>query len=111
VELVTPDGDIVWLGGKVEGAPGYDLLGTCVGSEGTFRHCDARLGQADEAAAKRQHHAGDLSMISTKARRLCPMSSQRASFPPRWKCWMTCFLPCIEQAYKFGFPLMPPRFC
>jgi glycolate oxidase len=36
VELVTPDGDIVWLGGKVEGAPGYDLLGTCVGSEGTF---------------------------------------------------------------------------
>jgi glycolate oxidase len=36
VELVTPDGDIVWLGGKVEGAPGYDLLGTCVGSEGTL---------------------------------------------------------------------------
>src|SRR5207247_2861937 len=36
VEVVMPDGEIVWLGGKTREAPGYDLAGVFVGSEGTF---------------------------------------------------------------------------
>jgi glycolate oxidase len=36
VELVLPDGEVVALGGAVEDAPGYDLTGLVVGSEGTF---------------------------------------------------------------------------
>jgi glycolate oxidase len=36
VELATPDGDLVQLGGLAPDAPGYDLLGTVVGSEGTL---------------------------------------------------------------------------
>src|SRR3954452_23264690 len=35
-ELVTPQGDVVSLGGLAPDAPGYDLLGTVVGSEGTL---------------------------------------------------------------------------
>jgi glycolate oxidase len=35
-ELVTPDGDVVQLGGAAPDAPGYDLLGAVVGSEGTL---------------------------------------------------------------------------
>jgi glycolate oxidase len=35
-ELVTPDGDLVELGGLAPDAPGYDLLGAVVGSEGTL---------------------------------------------------------------------------
>ena len=35
-ELVTPDGDTVTLGGDAPDAPGYDLLGAVVGSEGTL---------------------------------------------------------------------------
>ncbi|MCW2866165.1 MAG: glcD, partial [Marmoricola sp.] len=35
-ELVTPDGDTVALGGDAPDAPGYDLLGAVVGSEGTL---------------------------------------------------------------------------
>src|SRR3954454_22854443 len=35
-ELVTPQGDVVQLGGLAPDAPGYDLLGTVVGSEGTL---------------------------------------------------------------------------
>ena len=31
-----PDGEVVWLGGKTREAPGYDLAGVFVGSEGTF---------------------------------------------------------------------------
>jgi glycolate oxidase len=36
VQIVTPDGDVEWLGGKTVDAPGYDLLGVFVGSEGTL---------------------------------------------------------------------------
>jgi glycolate oxidase len=36
VRLVTADGEIVDLGGPVLDAPGYDLLGVLVGSEGTL---------------------------------------------------------------------------
>jgi glycolate oxidase len=35
-QLVTADGDVVELGGLAPDAPGYDLLGTVVGSEGTL---------------------------------------------------------------------------
>jgi glycolate oxidase len=35
-QIVTPDGDLVWLGGRAPDAPGYDLLGAFVGSEGTL---------------------------------------------------------------------------
>ncbi|HEY7365476.1 MAG TPA: FAD-linked oxidase C-terminal domain-containing protein [Methylomirabilota bacterium] len=36
LEVVMPDGEIVWLGGKTRETPGYDLTGVFVGSEGTF---------------------------------------------------------------------------
>jgi glycolate oxidase len=36
LEVVLPDGELVWLGGPEVDAPGYDLLGAFVGSEGTL---------------------------------------------------------------------------
>ena len=36
LEVVMPDGEIVWLGGRTRDAQGYDLAGVFVGSEGTF---------------------------------------------------------------------------
>ncbi len=36
VDIVLPDGTVVRTGGPVEDAPGYDLTGVIVGSEGTF---------------------------------------------------------------------------
>jgi len=36
LEAVTPDGGIVWLGGRTPDPPGYDLTGLAVGSEGTL---------------------------------------------------------------------------
>ena len=35
-EVVLPDGEVVWLGGRAVDAPGYDLLGVFIGSEGTL---------------------------------------------------------------------------
>ena len=34
VEVVMPDGEVVWLGGKTDDSPGYDLRGVVIGSEG-----------------------------------------------------------------------------
>jgi glycolate oxidase len=36
LEVVLPDGEIVWLGGRLRETPGYDLRGVFVGSEGTL---------------------------------------------------------------------------
>jgi glycolate oxidase len=36
LEVVMPDGEIVWLGGRTRETPGYDLAGFFVGSEGTL---------------------------------------------------------------------------
>src|SRR5579875_2003408 len=36
LELVTPEGDVVRLGGKAPDPPGYDLVGAIIGSEGTL---------------------------------------------------------------------------
>jgi glycolate oxidase len=36
LEVVMPDGEVVWLGGKTRETHGYDLAGVFVGSEGTF---------------------------------------------------------------------------
>ena len=38
-EVVLPDGEVVWLGGKALDLPGFDLLGGFVGSEGSFGIC------------------------------------------------------------------------
>jgi glycolate oxidase len=38
-KVVLPTGEVVQLGGKVLDAPGYDLLGVFVGSEGTLGLC------------------------------------------------------------------------
>ncbi len=36
IQIVTPDGELVWLGGKMPDTPGYDLAGAFIGSEGTL---------------------------------------------------------------------------
>jgi glycolate oxidase len=41
LEVVLADGEVVTLGGKELDQPGYDLLGTLVGSEGTLGICTA----------------------------------------------------------------------
>src|SRR5262249_62081537 len=36
LEIVTPQGELTWLGDGTGAAPGYDLVGAFTGSEGTL---------------------------------------------------------------------------
>jgi len=36
LEIVTPAGELTWLGDGTGAAPGYDLVGAFIGSEGTL---------------------------------------------------------------------------
>ena len=108
VELVLPDGEVVWLGGDengaVEGGLGYDLVGACVGSEGTFgivtrawvklsplpRHAATMLAIFDDFDQAVQ------SVTNVIGAGITPAALEMLD---------DVFLPAIEAAYKFGFPL------
>ncbi len=104
VELVTPEGEIVWLGGRTAGAPGLDLLGACVGSEGTFGIVTrawvnlARLPQSAHTmlAIFDDFDEGAQAVSNVIAAGIIPAALEMLD---------DVFIPCIEQAYKFGFPL------
>jgi glycolate oxidase len=52
LDIVTPEGELVALGGKAPDPPGYDLIGAFVGSEGTLgvvTRATVRLQRAPEA--------------------------------------------------------------
>ena len=104
VELVTPEGDIVWLGGRTASTRGYDLLGACVGSEGTFGIVTrawvnlAPLPQATNTllAIFDDFDEGAQCVSNIIAAGIIPAALEMLD---------DVFLPCIEDAYHFGFPL------
>jgi glycolate oxidase len=104
VEMVLPDGEIVWLGSRAGNAPGYDLLGACVGSEGTFGIVTrawvnlARLPQSANTmlAIFDDFDAAAQSVSDVIGAGIIPAALEMLD---------DVFLPCIEAAYKFGFPL------
>ena len=49
LEVVTPEGDIVWLGGAHGHYQGVNWVGLFVGSEGTFWDCHQSHCEADTA--------------------------------------------------------------
>ncbi len=104
VEMVTPEGDIVWLGGRVEGTPGFDLLGACVGSEGTLgivTRAWVRLSPSPAVAHTLlaifdDFDAGAQAVMDIIGAGVIPAALEMLD---------DVFLPCIEDAYHFGFPL------
>ncbi len=103
-EVVTPQGEIVWLGGRVEGAPGFDLLGACVGSEGTLGIVTRAWVRLSPLPARAHtllaifddFDAGVQSVMDIIGAGIIPAALEMLD---------DVFLPCIEDAYHFGFPL------
>ena len=104
VEMVLPNGEIVWLGASVEGAPGLDLLGAVVGSEGTLgivTKAWVKLSKLPEAA----HTMLAIFDEFDEAAQCVSNVIAAGIIPAALEMLDDVFLPVVEQAYKFGFPL------
>ena len=104
VELVLPSGEAVWIGGKTESTPGYDLLGAVVGSEGTF----GIVTKAWVKLVPLPQHASTLLAIfdDFDSASQCVSDVIGAGIiPAALEMLDDIFIAPIEAAYKFGFPL------
>jgi glycolate oxidase len=104
VELVLPDGEVTWIGGRVESTPGFDLLGAVVGSEGTF----GIVTKAWVKLVPLAQHASTLLAIfdDFDSAAQCVSDVIAAGIiPAALEMLDDIFIPPIEAAYKFGFPL------
>src|SRR6202158_2067147 len=104
LELVLPDGDIVRIGGKTFDAPGYDLTGLMVGSEGTLAivtEITVRLSRKPEAVKTL------LAIFETveDATQTVVEITARAITPAACEMFDALTLRAIEAFVHAGFPL------
>lgn len=102
LELVLPDGEIVWLGGKTCEPPGYDLAGIVVGSEGTLgivTKVVARLVRLPEA------HKTLLVVFSSMEDACSAVSAIIATgiIPATLEVMDRVIIQAVEEAFGFGF--------
>lgn len=103
VEMVLPDGRVVELGGEVEEAPGYDLTGFVVGSEGTLgivTKVKVRLTKAPQA------YRTLLAVFDSvdDATRTVSEIIRRGIVPAAVEMMDNLIIQAVEAAYGFGFP-------
>lgn len=104
VELVLPDGRVIVCGGPTEDAPGYDLTGTIVGSEGTFGIVSkvwVRLTKNPEAY---RTLLGVFDSIDDATNTISDIIGA-GIVPAALEMLDRTMLSAVEAAFKFGFPL------
>lgn len=102
--MVLADGEIVHMGGMAEDAPGYDLLGVTVGSEGTFgivTEAILRLRPMPQAyktllAVFDSVDAGSHAVADIVASGILPAALEMMD---------GLIIEAVEAAFHFGFPL------
>ena len=104
VEMVLPDGEIIWLGGETEGAPGFDLLGAVVGSEGTLGIVTKAWVKLVRAPQQAHTMLAIFDDFNQGAQCVCDIIAA-GIIPAALEMLDDVFLPAIEAAYKFGLPL------
>ncbi len=104
VELVLPDGRVVTTGGPIEDAPGYDLTGVIVGSEGTFGIVSkiwVRLTRNPEAY---RTLLGVFETVDDATNTISDLIGA-GIIPAALEMLDAPILSAIEAAFHFGFPL------
>jgi len=104
VELVLPDGRVLQCGGPTEDAPGYDLVGSIVGSEGTFGVVTkvwVRLTKNPEAY---RTLLGIFETIDDATNTISDIIGA-GIVPAALELLDKTMLSAVEAAFKFGFPL------
>jgi len=104
VELVLPDGRLIQVGGPHEDYPGFDLVGTIVGSEGTFGIVSkvwVRLTRNPEAYRTLLGVFGSIDDATNAISEIIGAGI----IPAALELLDQTILGAVEAAFKFGFPL------
>src|SRR5947209_9026959 len=104
LEFVLPDGRVVETGGPVEDAPGYDLTGVIVGSEGTFGIATkvwVRITRNPEAY---RTLLGVFETVDDATNTISDIIGA-GIIPGALEMLDQLILQAVEAAFKFGFPL------
>ena len=104
LEVVLPDGRVVWTGGHAPGAPGYDLTGTLVGSEGMLgivTKALVRLTPNPEATLVMLAAFGDVDAASHAVTAIIAAGI----LPAALEMMDNLTIQAVEPAYHAGYPL------
>lgn len=103
-EMVMPDGSVVELGGPVEDAPGYDLTGLFVGSEGTFGVCTKVIVRLTRDPAAYRTMLGIFNSVQDATQAISNIIGA-GIVPAALELMDQGIIEAVEAAFHFGFPL------
>jgi glycolate oxidase len=104
VELVLPSGEVVTVGGPCEDAPGYDLTGTIVGSEGTFGVVTKVWVRVTRNPEMYRTLLGVFGSVDDATNTISDVIGA-GIVPAALEMLDNLFIGSVEAAYKLGFPL------
>lgn len=104
LEFVTPEGEIIELGGPVEDVPGYDLTGLFVGSEGTFGICTKVIVRITRDPAAYRTLLGVFETVDDATHAISSIIGA-GIVPAALEMMDHGIIEALEAAFHFGFPL------
>lgn len=107
LELVLPDGEVIWLGTEPEGGEetdGYDLRGVVIGSEGMFGVVTRVLVKLIRAPQAFKTMLGVFESVDDASQAVTDIISA-GIIPGALEMMDQLITFAVEQAYHFGFPL------
>jgi glycolate oxidase len=107
LEMVLPDGEVVWFGTKPDGGEavdGYDLRGVIIGSEGMFGIVTRVLLRLVRAPQAFKTMLGVFNTVDEASQTVSDII-QAGIVPGALEMMDQLITQAVEAAYKFGFPL------
>lgn len=104
LELVLPDGRVVTTGGPAEDAPGYDLTGVVVGSEGTFGVVSKVWVRVTRNPEAYRTLLGVFATVDDATNAISDIIGA-GIVPAALEMLDSTFIGSVEAAYRLGFPL------
>lgn len=104
LEVVTPEGDVIQMGGTVENTPGYDLPGVFVGSEGTFGICTKAIVRLTRDPAAWRTMLAVFETVHDATSTITEIISA-GIVPAALEMLDQGIIGALEEAFQFGFPL------
>ena len=104
IEYVSPQGELMQLGGPQEEMPGYDLTGMFVGSEGTFGICTKIWVRLTRDPAAHRTLLGIFETVQDATETISAIIGA-GIVPAALEMMDQGIIAALEEAFHFGFPL------